>query len=57
MLDTMTITKAVGGACGALLVYLLGGWVAETLYTPGGGHGEEHAAAYVIDTGSEGETE
>ncbi|EIE53107.1 cytochrome C [Salipiger aestuarii] len=53
MLDTMTITKAVGGACGALLVYLLGGWVADTLYTTGGGHGEEHAAAYVIDTGSE----
>lgn len=53
MLDTMTITKAVGGACGALLVYLLGGWVGETLYTTSSGHGEDHAAAYVIDTGSD----
>ncbi|MBU2962552.1 cytochrome c family protein [Citreicella sp. C3M06] len=53
MFDTMTMTKAVGGACGALLVYLLGSWVGESLYSMGG-HGEEHAAAYVIDTGSEG---
>lgn len=58
MFDTMTITKAVGGACGALLIYLLGGWVGDSLYsTGGGGHGEEHAAAYLIDTGSSGEEE
>ena len=54
MLDTMTITKAVGGVCGALLIFLLGNWVAESLYSVGGGHGEEHAAAYVIETDSGG---
>ncbi|OWU86628.1 cytochrome C [Oceanicola sp. 22II-s10i] len=53
MFDTMTMTKVVGGFCGALLVFLLGNWVAETLYTTGGGHGDEHAQAYVIETGAE----
>ena len=54
MLDTMTFTKILGSFCGALLVFLLGKWVAETLYhTGGGGHGKEHAAAYVIDTGAD----
>ncbi|WP_375175791.1 c-type cytochrome [Pseudooceanicola sp.] len=51
MFDTMTITKAGGALCGALLIFLLGNWVAETLYATGGGHGEDHAQAYVIDTG------
>jgi cytochrome c len=32
MLDTMTITKAFGAFCGALLILLLGGWAAESLY-------------------------
>lgn len=32
MLDTMTFTKAAGGICGALLVFLLGKWAAEELY-------------------------
>lgn len=50
MLDTMTFTKAVGALCGALLVFLLGGWMAETLYHPHDSHGEQ---AYVIDTGAE----
>ncbi|WP_111402672.1 MULTISPECIES: c-type cytochrome [Meridianimarinicoccus] len=50
MLDTMTLTKVVGAFCGALLVYLLGGWVGEALYH--GGHGA-HEQAYVIDTGSD----
>lgn len=54
MLDTMTITKAVGGGCGALLVYLLGSWVGDGLYSMGGGHGEEHAAAYVIEVEESG---
>ncbi|PWR01601.1 cytochrome c family protein [Meridianimarinicoccus roseus] len=49
MLDTMTLTKVVGAFCGALLVYLLGGWLGEALYH-GGGHGA-HEQAYVIDTG------
>ena len=43
MFDTMTFTKVVGGFCGAFLVFLLGGWVAETVYHVGGeSHGEEH---------------
>ncbi|WP_187430582.1 Cytochrome c-552 [Roseobacter fucihabitans] len=45
MLDTMTFTKLAGGICGALLVLLLGKWMAEELY-----HTESHGeAAYVIE--------
>ncbi|SFB00859.1 cytochrome c [Poseidonocella pacifica] len=53
MFDTMTMTKAVGAFCGAFLVFLLGKWAAEELYHVGGGHGEEHAQGYVIETGAE----
>lgn len=56
MFDTMTITKAGGAACGALLVYLLAGWAAEVIYTEPHHYGEEHAQAYTIDTGAEEET-
>lgn len=50
MFDTMTFTKVLGGFCGALLIFLLGNWAAESLYhTGGGGHGDEHAQAYVIE--------
>jgi len=58
MFDTMTLTKIVGSLCGALLVFLLGNWAAETLYHTGGGHGddEHHMAGYVIATG-DGEAE
>lgn len=52
MFDTMTMTKAVGAVCGALLFLLLGNWVAESLYHVGGGHGD-HEQAYVIDTGED----
>ncbi|MEM8536588.1 MAG: cytochrome c family protein, partial [Pseudomonadota bacterium] len=38
MLDTMTMTKTIGGLCGTLLVYLLGAWLAEEIYHSGG-HG------------------
>ena len=49
MFDTMTQTKLIGAFCGAWLILLLGGWVAETIYHSGaGGHGGEHANAYVI---------
>lgn len=45
MFDTMTFTKAAGGICGALLVFLLGKWAAEELY-----HIDSHGeAAYVIE--------
>lgn len=49
MFDTMTLTKIVGGFCGAFLVFLLGGWVAETMYHGGGHHGDDHKQAYVIE--------
>ncbi len=53
MFDTMTMTKTVGALCGTLLVYLLGSWVAETIYHTGGGHGDDHAMAYVIEAEEE----
>ena len=47
MFDTMTTTKVVGALCGTLLVYLLGGWLAEEVYHGGGhGYGEQ---AYTIE--------
>ena len=57
MIDTMTGVKIVGGFCGAFLVFLLGGWAAETIYHVGAeSHGdEEHAQAYSIETGAEEE--
>ncbi|MCV2882828.1 c-type cytochrome [Actibacterium sp. XHP0104] len=56
MFDTMTLTKIVGGFCGALLIFLLGGWAAEALYHTGGGHGEGEGAhgGYVIATADDG---
>lgn len=56
MFDTMTLTKATGALCGSLLVFLLGGWVAESIYATGGGHGDEHVQGFVIETGAD-ETE
>lgn len=49
MFDTMTSTKIIGALCGALLVFLLGKWAADSLYSMGGGHGGEEHAAYVIE--------
>lgn len=49
MFDTMTLTKAGGAVFGSLLIFLLGGWAAESLYHVGG-HGEgEIAQAYSIE--------
>lgn len=48
MFDTMTVTKVLGAGCGSLLVFMLGGWAAETIYHGGGGHGAE-SQAYVIE--------
>lgn len=54
MLDTMTLTKILGAFCGALLIFLVGKWAAESLYHVGaGGHGEEHAMGYAIETGGD----
>lgn len=48
-MDTMEITKIVGGLCGALLVLLLGKWAAETIYHVGGGGHGDVAQAYSIE--------
>mgnify|MGYP001628117580 FL=1 len=50
-MDTRETTKIVGGACGALLVFLLLGWAGETIYHVGAtGHGdEEHTSGYPIE--------
>lgn len=55
MFDTMTLTKAVAGICGALLIFLFGTWASDAIYggKSGEGHeGEEIAQAYSIDTGA-----
>ncbi|MGR3499482.1 MAG: c-type cytochrome [Limimaricola soesokkakensis] len=53
MFDTMTLTKVVGGLCGTLLVFLLGGWAADIIY--GGGHGEvEQAYSIPVEESGEG---
>lgn len=47
MFDTMTLTKIAGGLFGTLLVFMLGGWLAESIYHSGGhGDGEQ---AYIIE--------
>jgi len=53
MFDTMTMTKIGAAFCGALLVFLLGNWAADSLYSmDAGGHGDaEHVQGYHIDTG------
>jgi cytochrome c len=57
MFDTMTMTKIVGGVCGAFLIFLFGGWAADTIYGLGeAGHGEHAELAYSI-AGAEGEGE
>jgi len=50
MLDTMTVTKLIGGFGGALLIFLLSKWVAEELYHHSGSHhGEKHVSGYHIE--------
>ena len=49
-MDTMTATKTVAALCGALLVFLLGKWVAEIIYHVDG-HGQQ---AYVIEVDTTG---
>lgn len=50
MFDTMTLTKITGAVCGALLVVLLGSWVARGIYgSEKAKHGEELAQAYTIE--------
>lgn len=47
MFDTMTMVKAVGGFCGALLIFLFANWAAQTLYFGGEG-GAEVPQAYAV---------
>ncbi|GAA5077818.1 cytochrome c family protein [Roseibacterium beibuensis] len=57
MFNTMTLTKAFGALCGALLFFLLGGWAAESLYHVGG---DDEVQGYVLiaeDAESEAEEE
>ncbi len=49
MLDTMTATKTVGALCGALLVFLLSKWAADSIYHTGSaGHGDAHDTAAIF---------
>ena len=48
-MNTMEITKIVGGLCGSLLVFLLIQSGAEAVLTRGGGHGEGHTNAFPIE--------
>ena len=57
MFDTMTITKLLGGFCGAFLVFLLGGFAAEFIYHEPASHGDGEHQAYSIDTGAEESSE
>jgi cytochrome c len=54
MFDTMTLTKALGGVCGAFLIYLLGAWASQTIYGTGNeipheAAGAEHTMGYTIE--------
>ncbi|MGI9391307.1 MAG: c-type cytochrome [Boseongicola sp.] len=53
MFDTMTLTKIVGGFCGAFLIFLMGGFFAELIYHESASHDGEHHQAYTIDTGDD----
>ena len=55
MFDTMTLTKIIGGFCGAFLVFLLGGFAAEFIYHEAEHMGDDHHQAYTIDTGADDE--
>ncbi len=50
MFDTMTVTKAIAAFCGALLIFLLGNWVANVIFVPGNANAPQ---AFIIDTGSD----
>ncbi len=49
MFDTMVLTKALAGFCTALLIFLLGSWLADEIYMP---YGPAPVAAF-IDLGEE----
>lgn len=53
MFDTMTLTKAVAGVCSALLIFMVGNWIADEIYLP---HGPA-PVAYAILTEEESPAE
>ena len=57
MFDTMTLTKIVGGVCGALLIFLFGNWAASSIYGLGEVSHEEGAELAYSVAGAEGEGE
>ena len=53
MFDTMTLTKIAAALCSALLVFVLGGWIADKIYSPAH-HGEYDGVAWIeTDSGEE----
>jgi cytochrome c len=57
MFDTMILTKIAAALCSALLVLVLGGWIADKIYSPAH-HGEYHGVAWIeTDSGDEEEDE
>jgi cytochrome c len=51
MFNTMTLTKIAAAFCSALLVLVLGSWIADKIYSPAH-HGEDHGVAWIeTDTG------
>ena len=53
MFDTMILTKIAAALCSALLVLVLGGWIADKIYSPAH-HGEYHGVAWIeTDSGDE----
>jgi cytochrome c len=58
MFDTMTMTKIVGGVCGALLIFLFGNWAATAIYGFGEKSHDEHVElAYSVPGAEEGAAE
>lgn len=55
MFDTMTLTKIVGGVCGALLIFLFGNWAAASIYGLGEVAHEEGAEQAYTVAGTEAE--
>ena len=57
MFDTMTLTKVVGSVCGALLIFLLGNWAAQSIYGLGeDSYAEGAPQAYTFATVAVAET-
>lgn len=50
MLDTMTLTKVLGGLCGALLIFLLGSWGSSIIYGSYGYRNIEQAYVIPVDS-------